>query len=295
MILFELLSDLFLIFIWYCNLFDISDPLITILFVLVNLFVLRLLSYLIPFLSRIAAALTRPFKRSRFIIRVNTARGLENDQKEEQAYEQTYLSKSSDNKVDRIELGVYCRLELDSQLDGSNVYFSSTRLDDYIRVSMASWKPFAMFLIGYILIFPFLLQANPAISYFIHLYFSLVLSVIIPNGTDFETVFYAMVRNGWVPDFLMYWMVFGFVCLFVEFTFRTGGNMLLALIGALVWAELYYFIIMLLINLSRKWKENTRSKYPKLGHIPDSDSPDHKSPGQSTSLSPSIYNDMSHK
>ncbi|MFX1284326.1 MAG: hypothetical protein ACFFB5_11755 [Promethearchaeota archaeon] len=79
----------------------------------------------------------------------------------------------------------------------------------------------------------------------------------------------------------------------MEFTFRTGGNMLLALIGALIWAELYYFIILFLIHLSRKWKKNNRSKYPELGDIPDSATPDQKSPSQSTSISPSVHNDMS--
>ena len=289
MVLFEIFTDLALIFFWYCNLFDISDPLIAILFVLVNAFVLQLLFYLIPFLSRVAVVLTKPFKRSQFVIRVNTARELEDDRKEELAYNQTYLSQPTDRKVDRIELGVYCRLEMDSRLDGSNIYFTSTRLDDYIRVSMASWKPFVMFLVVYIVLFPFLLQAT-AIGYFVHLYFSLVLSIIIPNGKDFETVFYAMLRNGWIPSFLMYWMIFGFFCFFVEFTLRTGGNLLLALIGALIWAELYYLIIMLLIHLSRKRKERTRSKYPELGHIPDSDTSELKPPIH-PSLPHSVHND----
>ena len=289
MILFEILTDLSLIFFWYCNLFDINDPLIAILFVLVNVLVLQLLFYLIPFLNRVAAVLTKPFKRSRFVIRVNTARELEDDREEELAYDQNYLSQPTDSKVDRIKLGVYSRLEMDSRLDGSNIYFTSTRLDDYIRVSMASWKPFAMFLVVYIVLFPFLLQAV-AIGYFVHLYFSLVLSIIIPNGKDFETVFYAMVCNGWIPSFLMYWMIFGFFCLIVEFTLRTGGNLLFALIGALIWAELYYLIMMFLIHLSRKGKEQTRSNYPELGDIPDSDTSELKPPIH-PSLPHSVHNE----
>lgn len=256
---------------------------------LVNIFVLKLLFYLVPFLNRVAVVLTKPFKRSRFVIRVNTAREIENDREEELAYEETYLNQPTENKVDRIEVGVYSRLEMDSRSDGSNIYFTSTRLDDYIRVSMASWKPFTIFLMVYIVLFPFLLQAT-AIGYFAHLYFSLVLSIIIPSGKDFETVFYAMVRNGWIPSFLMYWMTFGFFCLFVEFTLRTGGNLLLALIGALIWAELYYLIMMLLIHLSRKRKEHTRSKYPELGDIPDSESSELKPPVH-PSLPHSVHND----
>ena len=89
MVLFELIADLVLLFFWYCGLFDISDPLIAILFVLVNLLVLQILFALIPFVKRAADLLTKPFQRSRFVIRVNTARELRNNREEEIEYDQT--------------------------------------------------------------------------------------------------------------------------------------------------------------------------------------------------------------
>jgi hypothetical protein len=220
---------------------------------------------------------------------VNTARELENDREEELTYNQTYYNQPSERKGDRIDLGVYYRLEMDPLSDGSNIYFQSTWMNDYIRVSMASWKPFTIFLVVYITLFPFLLQAT-AIGYLVHLYFSLVLSVLIPNGKDFNTVFNAMVRDGWIPSFLMYWMIFGFFCLMIEFTLRTGGNLLLALIGALVWAELYYFVMLVLINLSRRRSAISRAKYPELVDIPDSDTSELRPPGH-PSLPHSVHND----
>ena len=180
-------------------------------------------------------------------------------------------------------------MEMNPQLDGSNIFFQATRVDDHIRVSMASWKPFTMFLVIYIILFPFLLQAT-AIGFGAHLYFSLVLSILIPNGGDFQTVFNAMVSEGWIPSFLMYWMIFGFFCLIVEFTLRTGGNLLIALIGALIWAEFYCLIMMFLIHLSRKRKEHTRSKFPKLGDILDSDTSELQPPVP-PSLPHSVHND----
>ena len=287
MVLFELITDLILLFFWYCRLFDISDPLIAILFVLVNLLVLQILFALIPFVKRATDLLTKPFQRSRFVIRVNTARELRNNREEEIEYDQTYYSHPAKN--DRIELGVYSRMEMNPQLDGSNIFFQATRVDDHIRVSMASGKPFTMFLVIYIILFPFLLQAT-AIGYGAHLYFSLVLSTLIPNGGDFQTVFHAMVSEGWIPSFLMYWMILGFFCLIIEFTLRTGGNLILAIIGALIWTELFYLIMIFLKHQSRRRKEHNRSKYPELMDIPDSDTSELQPPVP-PSLSHSVHND----
>jgi hypothetical protein len=90
----------------------------------------------------------------------------------------------------------------------------------------------------------------------------------------------------------MYWMLFGFFCLFLGVTLITGGNVLLALIIALLSVELYHILIIPLVHLSRWWKERVRPNYPEIGAIPDSDAPTQKSSRQQSLLSPSVRNDM---
>jgi uncharacterized membrane protein HdeD (DUF308 family) len=288
--LYELLLEIYLFLSWDCGLFDISIPLIAILYVIVTIIVLKIVLYLFPFLNRFADGLTRPFRSARFVFRVNTAHKLENELKEEQSYNQTY-GNQPDIEVDRIELGVYNRLEVNSRHDSSNVYYSSTRLGDDMKVAMSPWKLFFLILGGYTTLFPLLLLANPAHSYIVHSYFALVLChVIIPRGADFEMVFNATVRKGLIRNFLMNWMLLGFFCIFLGVTLITG-NVVLALIIALLSAGLYNTILLPFVHLSRWWKKHTRPKYPEVGDIPDSDVTEKKRPVQ-PSLSPSIHNDF---
>ncbi|MFX1517043.1 MAG: hypothetical protein ACFFC6_12145 [Promethearchaeota archaeon] len=134
--IYEIFLEISLFISWYCSQFDISIHLIAILFMIVNIIVQRIILYLFPFLNRVADVLTHPFGSARFVIRVNTTYKLEKELKVEQKYDQANLSQS-DTESDRIELGVYNRLEVNSQQDGSNVYFSSTCL----RFPLASKYP----------------------------------------------------------------------------------------------------------------------------------------------------------
>ncbi|MFX0211062.1 MAG: hypothetical protein ACFFDT_34100 [Candidatus Hodarchaeota archaeon] len=290
----EIISEILFLIIWWCNLFDISNPIIAILFVLVNFLLFRFILLAFPFLLPIADLLTRPFRFARFVVRVNTAHTKEKELKIEQDYKQAHFSQLQSDEVDQIELGVYNRLEMNSRFDGSNVYFSSTRLEDNFQVALASWKLLVIMFGGYVVLFPLILLVG-SYGYVIHMYFALVLChVIFPHGADYEMMLYTMIRQGLVPNFLIYWLLFGFFCLFLEFTLRTGGNMILALFCALLWAELYHLSIIPLIRLTWWWKGRIRSDYPELGHIPDSDTADRESPIQSPLLSPSAHNDMNY-